>query len=237
MMLVRHVIANLEIKEDTELKNEYSLTEKVYHNLRSDILTGAFKDKEELKENTIAKAYGVSRTPVREAIRQLALEGLVDTIPNKGAFVHSIHEKDVNDVYAMRSLLEGLAARWAAEHITKEQIEAMEEILYMSKYYRKKENWDQVYKCDNKFHEILYTASGSYLLEHMLQTFHEYVQKVRKYILKDEKRSRESFEEHGAILEAIKNKKPDEAATLATQHIANAVARLKSTDAVHEVED
>ena len=121
------------------LKNEYSLTEKIYHNLRSDILTGIFKDKEELKENTIAKRYGVSRTPVREAIRQLALEGLVDTIPNKGAFVHSIHQKDVNDAYAMRSLLEGLAARWAVANITKEQLEEMEEILYMSEYHRKKE--------------------------------------------------------------------------------------------------
>lgn len=219
------------------LKNDYSLTEKVYHNLRSDILTGAFKDKDELKENTIAKTYGVSRTPVREAIRQLALEGLVDTIPNKGAFVHSIHEKDVNDVYAMRSLLEGLAARWAVENITTEYIETMEEILYMSEYYRKKGNWEQVYKCDNKFHDILYAASGSYLLEHMLHTFHEYVQKVRKYILTDENRSRESFKEHAAILEAIKNKQADEAAALATQHIANAVDRLKITDAIHEVEN
>lgn len=92
------------------LKNEYSLTEKVYQNLRSDILSGTFRDQEELRENALAKVYGVSRTPVREAIRQLALEGLVDTIPNRGAYVHNIHGKDVKDVYAIRSLLEGLAA-------------------------------------------------------------------------------------------------------------------------------
>lgn len=219
------------------LKNEYSLTEKVYHELRSDILTGIFKDKEELKETTLAKAYGVSRTPVREAIRQLALEGLVDTIPNRGAFVHSIHEKDVNDVYAMRSVLEGLAARWAVENITKEQTEALEEVLYMSEYYRKKENWEQVYICDNKFHDLLYEASGSYLLEHTLRTYHEYVQKVRKYVLTDEERSRISFQEHGAILEAIKRGNGEEASKLATQHIKNAAERLKLTDAVHEVEE
>lgn len=92
------------------LRNEYSLTEKVYQNLRSDILSGTFRDREELREAALAKAYGVSRTPVREAICQLALEGLVDTIPNRGAYVHSIHGKDVKDVYAIRSLLEGLAA-------------------------------------------------------------------------------------------------------------------------------
>lgn len=120
------------------LKSEYSLTEKVYQNLRSDILAGTFRDREELRETVLAKTYGVSRTPVREAIRQLALEGLVDTIPNRGAYVHNIHEKDVKDVYAIRSLLEGLAARWAVENISDDQIESMEEILYMSEYYRKK---------------------------------------------------------------------------------------------------
>ena len=131
------------------LRNEYSLTEKVYQNLRSDILSGTFRDREELREAALAKTYGVSRTPVREAICQLALEGLVDTIPNRGAYVHSIHGKDVKDVYAIRSLLEGLAARWAVENITDEQIEAMEEVLYMSEYYRKKELWEQVYIWQN----------------------------------------------------------------------------------------
>lgn len=218
------------------LKNEYSLTEKVYQNLRSDILSGTFRDQEELRENALAKVYGVSRTPVREAIRQLALEGLVDTIPNRGAYVHNIHGKDVKDVYAIRSLLEGLAARWAVENITDEQIEAMEEVLYMSEYYRKKELWEQVYKCDNKFHDLMYAASGSHLLEHMLRTFHEYVQQVRKSALQDEKRAKSSFEEHAAILDAIKKGQADAAANLAKQHIDNAVESWKSNDAIHAVE-
>lgn len=218
------------------LRNEYSLTEKVYQNLRSDILSGTFRDREELRETALAKTYGVSRTPVREAIRQLTLEGLVDTIPNRGAYVHNIHGKDVKDVYAIRSLLEGLAARWAVENITDEQIEAMEEVLYMSEYYRKKELWEQVYVCDNKFHDLMYAASGSHLLEHMLRTFHEYVQQVRKSALQDEKRAKSSFEEHAAILEAIKSRKADEAADLAKQHIDNAVESWKSNDAIHAVE-
>lgn len=218
------------------LRNEYSLTEKVYQNLRSDILSGTFRDREELRETALAKTYGVSRMPVREAIRQLALEGLVDTIPNRGAYVHNIHGKDVKDVYAIRSLLEGLAARWAVENITDEQIEAMEEVLYMSEYYRKKELWEQVYVCDNKFHDLMYAASGSHLLEHMLRTFHEYVQQVRKSALQDEKRAKSSFEEHAAILEAIKSRKADEAADLAKQHIDNAVESWKSNDAIHAVE-
>ena len=218
------------------LKNEYSLTEKVYQNLRSDILSGIFRDQEELRETALAKTYGVSRTPVREAIRQLALEGLVDTVPNRGAYVHNIHEKDVKDVYAIRSLLEGLAARWAVENITDDQIEAMEEVLYMSEYYRKKELWEQVYICDNKFHDLMYAASNSHLLEHMLKTFHEYVQQVRKTALQNEKRAKSSFEEHAAILKAIKKRQADEAADLAKPHIENAVESWKSNDAIHAVE-
>ena len=106
----------------------------------------------------------------------------------------------------------------------------------MSEYYRKKELWEQVYVCDNKFHDLMYAASGSHLLEHMLRTFHEYVQQVRKSALQDEKRAKSSFEEHAAILEAIKSRKADEAADLAKQHIDNAVDSWKSNDAIHAVE-
>ena len=76
---------------------------------------------------TIGEELGVSRTPVREAFRQLELEGLIQIIPNKGAYVTGITEKDVKDIYMMRSLLEGLCARWATEHITPEQMDEMEE--------------------------------------------------------------------------------------------------------------
>lgn len=82
----------------------------------------------------------------------------------------------------------------------------------------------------------MYEASGSHFLEHMLQMFHEYVQQVRKYALKDENRAKKSFEEHGAILEAIKQHQAEAAAMLATQHIENAVESWKLTDAIHVVE-
>ena len=90
--------------------------------------------------------------------------------------------------------------------------------------------------CDTEFHDIMYSACGSHLLEHMLRTFHEYVQQVRKSALQNEKRAKSSFEEHAAILEAIKSRKADEAAALAKQHIENAVESWKSTDAIHAVE-
>ena len=101
-----------------ELADSYSLRGRVFGKLREDILLGKYKDMEELKEVVIGKELGVSRTPVREALRQLELEGLVTIIPNKGAYVTGISDKDVNDIFMIRSYLVGLCASWACENIT-----------------------------------------------------------------------------------------------------------------------
>ena len=103
--------------------DKYSLRGKIFSKIREDILAGNYREKDELKEAAISKALGVSRTPVREALRQLELEGLVSIIPNKGAYVNGITAKDIYDIYVIRSYLEGLCAKWACEHITKEQTE------------------------------------------------------------------------------------------------------------------
>ena len=106
-----------------------SLRGRVFRHLREDILNGVYKDHEELREVTIGEELGVSRTPVREALRQLELEGLVTIIPNKGAYVTAITRKDVKDIYKIRSQLEGLCANWATKYITDAQIEELEEEL------------------------------------------------------------------------------------------------------------
>ena len=118
-----------------------SLRGKVFQRLREDILNGVYQEHEELREITIGEELGVSRTPVREALRQLELEGLVTIIPNKGAYVTGITAKDVEDIYKIRSQLEGLCARWATKNITDEQIEELEEIILLSEYHlHKKRN-------------------------------------------------------------------------------------------------
>ena len=101
---------------------DYSLRSRVFQTLQQDILQGKYEEGDELREITIGKELGVSRTPVREALRQLELEGLVRIIPNKGAFVTGIKKSDVKDIYMIRSLLEGQCAAWATEHITEQQI-------------------------------------------------------------------------------------------------------------------
>ena len=161
---------------------DYSLGGRVFQKIREDILRGKYKEHEELRENTIGKELGVSRTPVREALRQLELEGLVTIVPNKGAYVTGISQKDVMDIYTIRSLLVGLCARWATENMTDEQLEELEETILLSEFHMKRGeacNAEQLTSMDNRFHAILYEACNSRILSHVLLDFHKYVQSAR----------------------------------------------------------
>ncbi|MDO4334129.1 MAG: GntR family transcriptional regulator [Eubacteriales bacterium] len=209
-----------------EVTDRYSLRGRVFHRLRDDILSGKYKEHDELKEVAISEEMGVSRTPVREALRQLELEGLVLIIPNKGAYVTGITRKDVQDIYAMRALLEGLCARWATAHITQRQMEMLEETIFLSEFHASKNHAQQLTELDDQFHEILYAACDSKMLEHQLKDFHEYVKRVRKIMLSDNERGMEAVREHRQIMEAIRDHDADRAEELAALHMKNAYANM-----------
>lgn len=209
-----------------EVTDKFSLRGRVFHKLRDDILSGRYKEHEELREVAIGEELGVSRTPVREAFRQLELEGLIQIIPNKGAYVTGITPKDVKDIYMIRSRLEGLCARWATEHITPEQMAEMEENVYLAKFHAEKGHWDQLWELDNRFHDIMYEACDSKMLEHQLKDFHQYVLRVRKKTLNSANRGTKSNEEHEGIMEAIKAGDADLAEQLAHQHMINAYENM-----------
>ena len=207
-------------------EDNYSLGSRVFHKIREGILSGKYAANEELKEKNIGDELGVSRTPVREALRQLELEGLVSIIPNKGAYVVGLSKKDIRDIYEMRSLLEGLCAKWAAVNVTEEQLNELLENIFLSEFHAGKQNWEQMVELDNRFHEILYLASGSKELKHILTDYHQYVQRVRKITLAEAKRVQESTEEHKVIVEALKKHDPEKAEEAATIHIRNTVSNM-----------
>ncbi|MEE1249504.1 MAG: GntR family transcriptional regulator [Lachnospiraceae bacterium] len=209
------------------MDDKYSLSTKVFHTIREDILSGKYRPNEELKEKNIGDEFGVSRTPVREALRQLELEGLVSIIPNKGAYVVGISKSDIQDIYEIRARLEGLCAKWACEHITKEQLDALDENVYLSEFHAEKEGHvQQILELDNKFHEMLYEASKSAVLEHTLSDFHHYVQRVRKITLADSKRAVASNAEHRQIVEALRLGDCAKAEELATLHMMNTIKNM-----------
>ena len=203
-----------------------SLSAKVFHSIREDILNGKYQANEELKEKNIGEELGVSRTPVREALRQLELEGLVHIIPNKGAFVENVTLKDIKDIYEIRTLLEGLCARWAAENITKEKLEELEETVFLSDFHYSKENWDQILVLDNRFHEIVYEACGSKELTRVLRDYHHYLQRIRRITLEQKERARASTDEHRAIAEALKARDAATAEECAKLHIKNTISNM-----------
>lgn len=209
---------------------EHSLSGRVFHSLREKILNGYYKENEELREAFIGSDMGVSRTPVREALRQLELEGLVKIIPNKGACVTGISEKDVKDIYSVRATLEGLCARWATQNITKEQLERLEEVILLSEFHLNQPEATRVVRLDGTFHEILYEASNSRILEHVLSNFHRYVQVARKTSVETKDRAKISIEEHRKILEAVKAKDADAAERLANAHIAHVIENLHNQE-------
>ena len=217
-------MANYDIKH--EVNDKYSLRGRVFQKLREDILSGKYKEHEELKEVAIGEELGVSRTPVREAFRQLELEGLIRIVPNKGAYVTGITVKDVKDIYMIRSLLEGLCARLATEKITKEQLEEMEENIYLAEFHASKGHMDQMAELDNRFHDILYEACESKMLEHTLRDYHQYVLRVRQKTLATNTRGRASNNEHRQIMEAIKAGDADRAEQLANKHMLNAYENM-----------
>ena len=209
-------------------RDKYSLRGRVFQSIREDILSGRYEQNTELKEAAIGAELGVSRTPVREALRQLELEGLVTIIPNRGAYVNMITAMDVQDIYVIRSMLEGLCARWATQSITDEQLDSMEETLCLSEYHTSKKNYEKLYELDSLFHEQLYEAGGSRILNHILSDFHDYVKMVRKATISTSSRSVTSTEEHRAIFEAIKEKDPDKAEALAKEHVKHTIESIQA---------
>jgi len=211
-----------------------SLRGRVFHEMRENILHGRYKRDEAIKEVQEAEKMGVSRTPVREALRQLELEGLVAIVPNKGAVVTGIDQKDIADIYAIRSLIEGLSAKWAAERINEEQLNVLEEIIYLSEFHLEKNHVEQLYDLDTKFHEVLYEISGSRILKHVLSDFHEYVQNVRKHSLSVRERAEKSVEEHKKILEALRNRDVKEARKRMDKHIKNTIKNIVAYNKNHD---
>lgn len=220
-----------------EESDQYTLRGRVFHKLREDILNGHYKEQEELREVAIGEELGVSRTPVREAFRQLELEGLIRIIPNKGAYVTGITAKDVKDIYMIRSSLEGMCARLATEQMTGAQLEEMEENIYLAEFHAAKGHMDQMAELDNRFHHILYEACHSKMLQHLLQDFHQYVMRVRRKTLADTNRGDASNKEHRLMMEAIKRKDSLEAERLATLHIHNAYDNMVRNGLYHIYEE
>lgn len=185
--------------------DEYKpLRDVVFENLREAILEGKLKPGQRLMEVQLAEQLGVSRTPVREAIRKLELEGLVVMLPRKGAYVANMSLKDIIDVLEIRASLEGLAASLAAERINPDDIKKLEIIVKEFEELTIASDVDTLLKKDVEFHECIFKATNNKKLHQLINSLWEQVYRFRVTYISDYDSSLSIVNEHKLILEAIK---------------------------------
>ena len=193
---------NLELQMDAYLP----LRDVVFQTLRGAILKGDLKPGERLMELQLASKLGVSRTPIREAIRMLEQEGLAVTIPRKGAEVAKMTEKDMEDVLEIRLSLEGLAVRLSCEKITPAALQELKVAMEDFEAKTRSGQFVEMAKADVKFHEILYKASNNPKLQQLLNNLREQMYRYRVEYLKDDSIYPRLIEEHQKMYDALKSK-------------------------------
>lgn len=203
-----------------------NLTAKVYDYLKNQILSGVYEKGSAITELGVAKELEVSRTPVREALRQLELGGLIKIVPNKGAIVEGISLDDIKNIYEIRSLIEGLAAVHAVENATDEEIETLREIVDLTEFYFNRGDNKKLRDMDGKFHQCLYEISHNRMLKHVLNDLHGYGVKYRVKSMQSSGRIEKTIVEHRDIMNAVLQRDPEKAEKLAIKHIENALKNI-----------
>ena len=206
-----------------------SLADQVFEHLETDILSGKYQRGDLLTENRLCEILGVSRTPIREALRRLQQEHLI-VETGKGSLVLGITEEDLRDIYIIREAIEAKAARMATDSASEEDINELKSALELQEFYLTKQNSEQMRIMDNRFHEILYKISGSHVFYNTLLPLHKKVQKYRKVSLQSQSRANESVAEHREILNAIINRDADAAERLTATHVKNAYNHIAGKD-------
>ena len=212
-----------------------SIADQIFDQLERDILTGKYKRGELLSEQRLAEDLGVSRTPVREAVRRLEQEDMIED-SGRGLVVVGISKEDMPDMYEIRMRIEGLAAQRAAERITGDELREMGDILDMQGFFIEKQsktdsdNSDKIKDLDSQFHELLYRCSGSKPLCDILIPMHRKMTKFRKASVRKKSRASASLQEHVAIFEALKAHDGEQASALMMQHLMNARDSIMSIE-------
>ena len=200
--------------------NEYlPLRDIVFQTLRNAIITGELQPGERLMETQLGERLGVSRTPIREAIRKLELEGLVVMVPRKGAQVAQFTEKDIQDVLEVRAALEALSAKLACKRMDDRAFLKLQLAIAEYSYAAKNKDLEMMIEKDVEFHEIIVNATQNDKLIQIFNNLREQVNRYRITYLKNTEDAESVQAEHLEILEALKNKDEELASSLASKHI------------------
>ena len=211
------------------------LRDVVFNTLRQAILRGELKPGERLMEIQLANKLGVSRTPIREAIRKLELEGLVLMIPRKGAEVAEITEKNLRDVLEVRCALEELAVQLACDRMDEDGIKAMKEASAQFCTTLDSDDMTRIAQADVAFHDIIYAATDNRRLIQLLNNLREQMYRYRIEYLKKKECYPQLLEEHQTIIDSIESRDKGRATQITGQHIKNQAEAV--VDTIREKEE
>jgi len=203
-------------------KNKKSLTNLIFEKVRDDILNDVYTLGDKLVESKLADELGVSRTPVREALKQLELDGLVESIPNRGVIVKGLSDQDIYDIYSVRISIESIAAELAVERMTPDDLKALTDIYDLMEFFTMKNDSNKIFELNTQFHEKIYTCTKSRYLEHILKDFQIFIKSTRLESLKTKGRLEIALSEHKGILDAFKNHDKEAAKKAISKHIVSA---------------
>ena len=202
------------------IERHQTLREKILETIREAILRGALKPGEKVAEPELAERFGISRTPIREAFRQLESEGYLTVIPRKGAVVTALSERDVEEFYAIKSILEGYAARMAASNLSVKDIDRLEAINDRLEQLARVGDVKTFFRVHNEFHELFIRAAGNEKLLELIGQLLMKFNRLRMASLSLPGRMEISVNEHKKILEAFKSNDGEKANQLVSKTAA-----------------
>jgi len=182
------------------------LSSSLYQMIQTDILSGEIKADTKLTEQTVCKKYNVSRTPVREAFRQLESDGLIENIPNRGAYVIGLSKRDISDLFDLRYLFEIQAVEWAIMRMDSTEIEDLKETIEFMEFYTLKNDTEKVLQFNSKFHQLIYAGTKDRILQKTLATYQIYLKHSAPARSYSEEYLKTILDEHKAIYNAFESK-------------------------------
>lgn len=196
-----------------------SLGNKIFDILRERILNDEYEKGQKLNELALANELKISRTPIREALKQLELEGLVESIPNKGVYVKGFSSRDIDDMFEIRLALESLAITLAIDRMDEEHLAKIKDVFELMEFYTMKKDQEKINDLNILYHETIYQATQSQYFEQLLKDVHYYVSVTSRHSITQPERLETALQEHRAILEAILAKDKEQAKDTIQKHI------------------
>ena len=213
--------------EENMNKGFNQIWESIAQDLKESIVKGELKPGQRLKIDEVTDRYGVSNTPVREAFRYLATQGFVENIPRRKVIVKEYTLKEIEDIYAIHTVIEGLAAKLAAQYYKEKELKKLEEVYRRMEKCFREGNLAKYIQADKEFHGSFIRRSENLLLVPLAENFSSLIERFRFMTLRLSKRAGESLSEHKRILTAFRNREPEAAEKEVKNHLVLSLECVK----------